>query len=85
VSTCSKCNANLANGAHTECADEDTPYSEAGAYQDCLERQLSNLRSLLRSVTGKLESAREYLDGAVDRYAAEAAAAEIDAVLEVLS
>lgn len=81
MSTCARCGSE-------NCMDiqgERTAATHLSAVLHCRDRELSNLRALLRSVTGKLESAREYLDGAVDRYAAEAAAAEIDSVLEVLS
>jgi hypothetical protein len=55
------------------------------AYSQCLERQLMNQSSLLRSVTGKLEEARELLDGQTEARNMFAAAALIDSVLEVLS
>lgn len=51
---------------------------------DCRDRELSNLQSLLRSVTLRLENARECCDGA-DRLAVDAIARELDAVLEMLS
>ena len=47
--------------------------------------ELANLRSLLRSVTRRLENAREILDGKCEARNMFAAAAELDAVLEALS
>ncbi len=80
MSMCARCGVYL-NDPHKECSDEDTQTSEAAAYQDCLERQLSNLHSLLRSVTLRLEKATEYARDDM----APSAAAQIDAVLEMLS
>lgn len=59
MTTCSKCGVRLTDERYLECADEDTEFSGGAAYTACLERQLANLRSLLRSVTEKLEAAAE--------------------------
>lgn len=89
MTTCCKCGNGLTREGDTECADEDTQMSEAAAYQECLERQLSNLRALLRSQTLKLEKIREafgddgttYLDAEDVSYLA----GRLDQVLEALS
>jgi hypothetical protein len=49
----------------------------------CRDRELANLRSLLRSVTGQLERAHDWLT--IEPTNSKEAAAEIEAVLEVLS
>lgn len=82
MSACARCGLEA-------CPDGDDkldslPYDGLAASLGCRERELANLRSLLRSVTGKLEEANEILDGG-DRFAMEKAAALIDSVLEALS
>lgn len=51
----------------------------------CRDRELANLRSLLRSVTGKLENALEHLSDAESSVSVAKAEGAISAVLEVLS
>jgi hypothetical protein len=82
ASTCARC------GLEADAADL-TPFGvcagPAVAQFMCRDRELLALRSLLRSVTGKLENAREHLDGPTDALQMFKAAAEVDAVLELLS
>ena len=52
---------------------------------DCRNRELANLRSLLRSQTRKLEEAMGELDDIDDPYSTQRARMLIDSVLETLS
>lgn len=56
MSTCAKCNASL-----DDYFDPEKKLTECPVVVFCLQRQLANLRSLLRSVTGNLEAAAELL------------------------
>lgn len=84
MSKCSKCGNALSDERYVECADEDTQFSEGACYQSCIERQLSSLRSLLRSVTLKLEEAHDMING-VPGSDAEHSKVLIASVLEALS
>lgn len=52
---------------------------------ECRDRELANLRSLLRSVTGRLENALEHLSDAESSVHVAKAEQGITAVLEILS
>ena len=83
MTTCARCgmqdcpDAIAANGGEAV-----LPYDGLAAALGCRERELANLRSLLRSVTGKLEQAAEltHYNGAAGRIEAL-----INQVLEALS
>ncbi len=67
MSTCARCGGSEDIDAHTLAA--------------CRDREIANLHSLLRSVTRRLENARELWNDGHEK----AMVAEIDAVLEALS
>ena len=60
MSTCARCGHPLKSGA--ECDDGSSAETEAFIQVECRDRELANLRSLLRSVTRRLENARELLE-----------------------
>jgi hypothetical protein len=82
--TCARCGANW--GVDTDDC-EPVEGQDAIAQLACRDRELANLHSLLRSVTGKLEAAAELLalDTKITIDEMRAAAREIDTVLEALS
>jgi hypothetical protein len=83
MSMCARCGTPLREERFKECTD-DSHDSESAAYANeaCLERQLSNLRALLRAQTLKLEEvAEEVRDGS----SRDRLARLIGEVLEALS
>lgn len=79
MSTCARC-------GHRPDGDGKDCNSDASARLHCRDRELANLHSLLRSVTGKLEEAAEILTEGGGSVAAECRALPlIHQVLEVLS
>ena len=80
MSTCARCGAPI--GVDTgEC---DGERADTIGTVMCRDRELANLRSLLRSVTGKLEEAHDMIDG-VPGSDAEHSKMLIASVLEALS
>lgn len=101
MSTCARCGRPVGDDGGDECAVSVSGDECEGALMPatiaCRDRELANLHSLLRSVTGELEEAggaikriREGLDGS-DRIQwdlqqeADLALRQLDAVLEALS
>lgn len=78
MSTCARCGE-----PYSICAVSADPEATHLEQLKCARRELANLRSLLRSVTGNLEEAHQSLDGA-DRNQWEAQML-IASVLEALS
>ena len=78
MSTCSRCGLEQDAEELTLSGTCALPPERIAA---CRERELANLRSLLRSVTGKLEEAL----GLIQEEFPSQAAAAIESVLEVLS
>lgn len=77
MSTCANCGAEMGKASviSTQCLEQ----------LPCARRELANLRSLLRSVTGKLEEVAELLDPPHEPHCASAARELVVSVLEVLS
>jgi hypothetical protein len=80
VSTCARCGADLSMFLDSAAGQVGEPL-ECPDGESCSRRELANLRSLLRSVTSKLESAASHLSEGHTTLAARA----IDSVLETLS
>lgn len=78
MSTCARC-------GHRPDGDGKDCNSDASARLHCRDRELANLHSLLRSVTGKLEEAQLALEGETTEQGVLRAYGLIDSVLEVLS
>jgi hypothetical protein len=86
VSTCARCGVDIGENVGATCA-ESAANSEVEESETiaCRDRELANLRSLLRSVTGKLEEAAEHLQEIDNPVCAIAARMLVDQVLEALS
>lgn len=82
--TCARCGLRPATESGTGDACFGRLGSDSGDLK-CRDRELANLRSLLRSVTGKLEEALEALEAQAQTESALRAYGLIDSVLEVLS
>lgn len=84
MTRCSRCGLELGEWTDsTKCSAHEEDNSSGVI--DCRNRELANLRSLLRSVTGKLEEAGEALSPPDDPAGAITARQLIDEVLEALS
>jgi hypothetical protein len=84
MSRCARCGLEQEAGELSHFGECALPRERQDA---CRDRELANLRSLLRSVTGNLERAAELLqsDTQISIDEMRQAAREIDVVLEVLS
>lgn len=88
MSACAKCGA-----ADCEANELAQPFAKPSTVIACRDRELANLRSLLRSVTGKLEKAYDRLEfvstlevGPRQAHAEiEALLSDLDGLLEALS
>ena len=86
MSTCARCGCEIPSGTgRNECGDVIHPDFRADVRVPCRDRELANLRSLLRSVTGKLERALDLLDFDANGYSLAQGRAEVESVLELLS
>lgn len=80
MSTCARCGLELGNWMEADKCSAHQDDNSSGVI-DCRNRELANLRSLLRSVTGKLENALDDLEDGD----AQGCRQKLTAVLEVLS
>jgi len=85
MSTCARCGLPKGPASEQCAADYDDKYNPGDNRVACRDRELMNLRSLLRSVTGKLERALDLLDFDASGYSLAQGRAEIESVLELLS
>ena len=93
MSTCARCGGEMRGTDTAECGGADMLdcCEQAHRQADCRQLELSNLRSLLRSATRRLENARELVsqipgpDQANNYYTQDQALHELDAVLEILA
>lgn len=90
MSTCARCGRPNGWDWQSECVsnqewDEDSDSWQKLATIECRDRELLAARSLLRSVTTKLEEAAELLEPPGDARAAAVARELVVGVLEVLS